>query len=863
MTLTTNVIGQKSGLKWLISAILFSAPALSYAACGTADVGGTAYLELPIKLSSSGEDANAYGTRQPDNELGVTGIGVKVTDSTGAVQDTTTDTNGQWVVAAPSFPVRVEYQASNHLYSGPVGAESNSSVQFISSANCKADLGLQYPEDYSQTLPPLLLPSYIAGSGESYTDAAVSSYPYNANASYQGTSIAAISEVGSLWGMAWQRNKKRIFGATALRRHVGLRDGLGYVYIFDQKNLPGSLVGKFDLQGKAPANGGATIDLGSVCRDATCATATGKTGVASDYVLQDDRTLPSVDLDAFFKVGRVGFGDADLQPNSNTLWLINTYQKALISVDVSSDVPSTLPGTVNQYLLANLSGAPTCNGGELRPWALGFNRGVGYLGLSCDASISQSTDDLQVYIKSFDPANMGAGLTSVYDFSLKYNRDLNYYGLFKPWLLPSLTAQLNAMYGSEMHVNYPQGVLSDIDFDEKGNIYTEVMDIFGLQQGHDQPPPMTQSTGNYRGVALGDLLKICKTTSGYSIEGTADCPASAFIANSVGPGGNGEFFNDHSADSNPESALGGLVVLKGSGELVSVVVDPHDPSAPLADDRFIYTQGFTAFSLDNGGILRWHTTAYSPLGQGRFGKSAGVGDLELLTEAAPIEIGNRVWLDTDADGIQDPDEAGVDGVEVQLQCSQDAKQSVIATTSNGGSYLFSSASNADFMDEGESCRLQIAANQLPLNGYVLSLQNADSFTDNHPHTDLRDSDAANQAGAAEIAFVLGNSGENNHTLDFGFKIAPLTDLALAKSLSSTSAKRGEQVIYTLTVSNTSTTNATNVQITDLLPAGLTYVSDDGAAVYGSEVYDAETGVWLVGAVPAAGTKVLNITVQIN
>lgn len=847
----------------LSSSVLLFAPTLSYAACGTQDVGGSAYLELPIKAYSSGQDANEYGTRQTDNELGVAGITVKVTDSSGSTQSLTTDSLGAWSLATPNFPVRVEYLPSAQLFSGPMGAQSKSSVQFISAATCNVDLGLQYPEDYSQTVPRLALPSYVGGSGVTETESAVSSYLYDANSSYGGQAIAAISEVGSLWGLAWQPSKKRLFGASVLKRHVGLKDGLGYVYVFDQQNLPGSLVKQFNLQGISPANGGAAIDFGSVCRDASCASAVGNTGIANDYVLPDDRAQPSIDLDAFFKVGRVGLGDADMQPNSNKLWLINVYQKALITVDVSADNPAALPGTINQYPFASLAGTPSCTGGELRPWALGFNHGVGYVGFSCDATISQSTSDLHAYIASFDPENISAGLSPVYDFALNYQRDTNYYGLFKPWLLPS--SPLSPVFGSEMHVNYPQGVLSDIGFDEKGNIYTEVMDVFGLQQGHDQLPPISQATNpTFRGVALGDLLKICQTASGYRIEGTAECPASAYVAASVGPGGNGEFFNDHSADSNPESALGGLALLKGSGELVSVVVDPHDPAAPLADDRFIYTQGFSAFSLDNGAINRWHTTAYSPLGQGRFGKSAGVGDLELLTDPAPIEVGNRVWLDTDADGIQDPDEAGLDSVDVQLQCSKDAKQTATVTTSNGGEYLFSNASNADFMNEGENCTLQIAANQTPLNGYDVTVQNAAGQTDNNPNTDLHDSDALEQVGVAELSFVVGNSGENNHSLDFGFKIAPLTDLALTKTLNKNAAKRGEQVMYTLTVSNESKlTAATNVAVKDLLPAGLSYSSDDGVSIYGSDVYDETTGIWQVGDLPAGSSKVLNITVQVH
>lgn len=69
--------------------------------------------------------------------------------------------------------------------------------------------------------------------------------------------------------------------------------------------------------------------------------------------------------------------------------------------------------------------------------------------------------------------------------------------------------------------------------------------------------------------------------------------------------------------------------------------------------------------------------------------------------------------------------------------------------------------------------------------------------------------------------------------------------------------------YTLTVSNSSTTPATGVRITDQLPAGVTYASDDGMTLYGADVFDAATGVWMVGDVSAGGSKVLHITVTVN
>ena len=51
-------------------------------------------------------------------------------------------------------------------------------------------------------------------------------------------------------------------------------------------------------------------------------------------------------------------------------------------------------------------------------------------------------------------------------------------------------------------------------------------------------------------------------------------------------------------------------------------------------------------------------------------------------------------------------------------------------------------------------------------------------------------------------------------------------------------------------------NAAGVQVTDNLPAGLTYVSDDGGGAYSG-------GVWTIGAIPASGSATLTITATVT
>ncbi|MFN3786478.1 MAG: DUF11 domain-containing protein, partial [Thiothrix sp.] len=85
-----------------------------------------------------------------------------------------------------------------------------------------------------------------------------------------------------------------------------------------------------------------------------------------------------------------------------------------------------------------------------------------------------------------------------------------------------------------------------------------------------------------------------------------------------------------------------------------------------------------------------------------------------------------------------------------------------------------------------------------------------------------------------------------------------TDVQLTKNVTPATAKRGDTVVYTLTITNQSDTTATGVSVTDLLPAGVEYVSDDGLGTY-----DAATGVWSAGSLAANTTKTLKITATVR
>src|SRR5256886_1843378 len=117
-----------------------------------------------------------------------------------------------------------------------------------------------------------------------------------------------------------------------------------------------------------------------------------------------------------------------------------------------------------------------------------------------------------------------------------------------------------------------------------------------------------------------------------------------------------------------------------------------------------------------------------------------------------------------------------------------------------------------------------------------------------------------QAAAAALtntATVSGGGEINtaNDSASDGTNVVSRADIALAKIASSGSVTVGSNVDFTVTVSNNGPSDATGVQITDQLPAGLTFVS----ATPSVGTYDSATGVWNIGALASAGSATLTLS----
>ncbi|WP_334056460.1 isopeptide-forming domain-containing fimbrial protein [Polaribacter sp. P097] len=85
-----------------------------------------------------------------------------------------------------------------------------------------------------------------------------------------------------------------------------------------------------------------------------------------------------------------------------------------------------------------------------------------------------------------------------------------------------------------------------------------------------------------------------------------------------------------------------------------------------------------------------------------------------------------------------------------------------------------------------------------------------------------------------------------------------SDLVTTKTVDLSTVNEGDTIVYSILVENNGTSDATNVNLTDVLPTGVTYLSDDSVGTY-----NPNTGLWILGDVAAGSSKTLNINAEIN
>ena len=734
-------------------------------------------------------------------------------------------------------------------------------------ASCNYSFGAQNAAP-SNAVTALLSFPYSAGSTNKATTAAPANFDLPAPGSNPYLNVTANS-VGTTFGLAYARSTRLLYAGAFFKRHSGFgpgannaNDGIadddddaGAIYVIN-RSTPGAVVNRFTVPGaptpahRKSATNNYQTDGDNVGWDAVGKTSLGGMAMSSDdsrlfvmnlenrtlYALNpttgaalDSQAVPIRDL----PTAGANCDERDVRPFAVTYYRGSVYVGMVCSAENSStaDVlanPADPYDAGEYYVDTNNNGA--YDAGE--PYqetggTAGRDAGDPFTDTDGNGIYNQGdARQLTAYVYKVNPTTLDFDAAPAFRAPLNYKRGLTQINntgtvTWQPW---SNVYRNNNAFSINRPVN-SQPMLTGITFD-RGNLVLGLRDRLGDQIGHNtQSRP--GSTDLLQPRTGGDTLRACvNATSGWDLEFNGRCGGvgSAQQNTRQGPGNAEYYFGDSYDYSNTfnqqgtvpreiigkggnhdDLSLGGVAQVPGAPDAMATVFDPIPNTPDQLHDGGVRWLNNTTGDFAKGYRIYNGDTAV----QGTLGKANGIGDLELLCESAPIEVGNRVWVDADNDGVQDPQaaEAGRANVTVELytgdlngdgdigDTGENALLGTTTTDANGEWYFNNSnVADGDTVTTGAQPGLKLNTNYIARIGTAdftggagagdlanlkITQPNAAPLLTGETtavnNTDSRDSDAVVTNGRAEILFNSSTAGSNNHTLDFGFA-APVSSI---------------------------------------------------------------------------------------
>lgn len=649
--------------------------------------------------------------------------------------------------------------------------------------------------------------------------------------------IGTLPDLGSVWGVAYDEWDGVLYTSAAIKRHSELGPaGVDGLYWFDVgpdgTNLTPTSI---DLESLSPADApgfgadpvdcplaenGASYDYDSFTTEAS--------GLGDRWDCRDlgFQTVGGQNYDwwAFDRTGRAGIGDIDVTPDGDRLLVMNASADTVFVYDITGSTPA--------YLRHLSIRDPGCDAAEFEAWATtAVDAQTAFIGVTCTASSSGDLDDLASHVVALDVDS--GEQTVVASVAYDYTHGPGWttqpgpnQGAYQPWLalngsalVPALPELANAAgivyhdfldaYGYANGWDYAQPLLSDIEVDPfDGSLVLAVTDRWAMMTGvfncdldprtngcgfeFPAPPvddydgePGDDAVAGYTagiiGYVAGDLLRMCNTADGdarprYSLEGGPGCDPSVFSPTFEPPYGGGPagaiewYWNDQAFETvqtenaHPEAAQGAVYLRDRRDDVVYTAMNPLETfGAGLSWDS--NTDG----SHDNG--FQLYRTDLDDRDGTAF-KSAGLGDVEGCS--IPLEVGNHIWFDANANGIREPGERPIPGVRVDLV---NAATDVFVTSTMSdehGDFFFGSADgllpNTDYVFEFSSSELTDTG------GLGVSRSELRETISDAGPSDVLDSDLRD----GRLLFTTGAPGNNDHSLDAGF--GPASELGDAFAL---------------------------------------------------------------------------------
>ena len=775
------------------------------------------FFNIQLNAQISGtvfRDYNGDGIQQsiaPNLEPGISGVIINAYDKTNTIVNTTiTAPNGFY-----SLPfidtVRIEFELQPNFtcftnlvdYSSMVPDGEN--IRFIYASSSNVNYSIQNPSEYLiNNNPDAFVTKFNRGDPLVAGAAANSIALFGHNYKSSGTNFVSpmqlpTSNVGAIWGVAYSKHAKKIFTSAFLKRFAGLGPlGTGGIYLLEPSGASFIVTNFYDMD----ANGNRTratsaavpFGLGSsftINAGGTEATylgpidpltgepeglgVVGVNGIGGRE-LTSAANSSSNDPAAMEQACKVGIGDLDITDDARFLFLSNLYDRKIYRLELDNVMNPQSVVSVTSYSLPPI----VVNNGLLRGFALCNHFGKMYIGAVSTGenggqNIVNGPSDLFAYVfEMTDP--MGTPVinpTPIFTLPLNYTKGSAGPLGSNQWY-PWSKNTSNLSGGGEM--SRPTPILSDIGFNQRGDMIIDLMDRSGHQYSYGGRRNLT-GAANVSYVIGGDLLiaGVNCNTGQFTIEDNGSYISNGVTYNGWGIGNNqgiggGEFFHDMGEQ---EGSVGSVAMIPKSDSFIAAVMNPI---GILCNGTGLYHSNT---GVELSGLKLASTVEY--------GKGNSMGDVELAGDAPLIQIGNRIWLDVNADGIQDANELGLNNVSVELFADfnnddiPDGGALGISTTNNNGNYSFDPSNVID----GDPVTPGQQAGPIANRTYIVRIANSDwnaglgtnellgyklTLLDvgGAGQPDVRDNDAVLLSTIPSLKVKTGMNGQNDHRNDLGF-----------------------------------------------------------------------------------------------
>jgi hypothetical protein len=461
------------------------------------------------------------------------------------------------------------------------------------------------------------------------------------------------------------------------------------------------------------------------------------------------------------RFGEYGLGGIAISPDGNSLFVANLGKGNIIKINISNvnyaSLPATAPvaGDISEISFpSTIAGFTQGTDGFFRATAMKTYAGDVYISGTFDGSLRGDNSAVRIVVFKLNPTTNA--LTEVFS----YNPTLfNVGNLQTVGLIQTRWTAGPDVNGGVAGYKDLQPVVSGFDFDNYGAITLGITNraVYNLNTANETGYVIStwrNANGTYTLENDGIRGPLSQVNDGTTMHGLFN----------TGPGG--DLFYDQSI-GHPYIFSGGLLNVTGKNVMAMGVTDP----------LMVQSFGVRYDGQSDGGIL-----GGIGLGGGKLFALVGVDAVCQIND--PVEVGNYVWRDSNDNGIQDGNELPLENVTVQLLNSSGTVIAT-ATTDPSGYYVFSSDPNRT---STASHRYQLTFT--PGANYTIRIPNISGgsqqsalsglfLTVKDQGTDVNDSDGSAVAANADVTFVMGTEGQNNHTYDFGFGTTPSCVISIA------------------------------------------------------------------------------------